>query len=260
MGIGISILGGGSRGNALLVHTPSCGILVDAGFSRKEILRRLDRLKIDAGIIKAILVTHEHGDHIDGCRVLSEHLKAPVYVSARTYEYVVRTRRDQWSQVQVFAPGTSFCCSDFQVAPFAVQHDAVEPVGFVINHDCYRIGIATDLGCINELVKQRLRDCTALVLESNYDQDMLRDSDRAIALKRRIMGRHGHLDNREAVAALPELLTQNTKALFFTHISSDCNRHDLVEKIATSKLHELGRQDIIFNVVLQDEPTATVWL
>jgi len=205
-------------------------------------------------------VTHEHSDHIEGCRVLSEQLGIPVFVSAGTYEYVVRSRGDRWPQVKVFSPGSTFSCGDFLVSPFAVQHDAVEPVGFVISCGGYKVGVATDLGCINELARQRLHDCTALVLESNYDQDLLRESERSLALKRRIMGRHGHLDNRDAMAALPELLTAHTKALFLTHISSECNRPELVAKIAAGKLQELGRQDIIFHVVLQDEPTATVWL
>lgn len=260
MELAVSILGGGSRGNALLVHGNDSGILVDAGFSRKEIIRRLVQLNLDPSLIKIILVTHEHGDHTQGCRVLSDHLRVPVCVSARTYEYLLKDRGEKWERVRIFSPGSTFEYEGFNISPFAVQHDAVEPVGFVLSRNGIKVGIATDLGCVNELVRHRLYDCDVLVLESNYDLDLLRDSERALALKRRIMGRHGHLDNRDAMTALAELVTARTKAIFLTHISSDCNRVELVEKLGRDKLHELGRSDIIFKVVLQDEPTATVWI
>ncbi len=260
MNIGITVLGGGSRGNSLLVQAADKGILIDAGFSRKETLARLEKVNIPPSVIKMILITHEHGDHVKGCRVLSESLQVPVCVSHQTYGYIRGSKGEEWSNVRIFSTGTAFEFEHFTISPFSVQHDAIDPVGFVIGCGEHRIGIATDLGCVNELVKRRLHDCDALILESNYDLDMLRNADRALSLKRRIMGRHGHLDNRDAVAALGELLTPRSRALFLTHISSDCNQRNLVEKLAINKLNEMGRTDIILKVVEQDNPAETVWL
>ena len=260
MKIGVTVLGGGSRGNSLVIHTGDNGILIDAGFSRKETLARLALVNIPPDIIKTILITHEHGDHVKGCRLLSEELGVPVCVSHRTYDYLRGSKGEEWPEVRIFSAGSTFEFGPFAISPFSVQHDAIDPVGFVIGCDGRRIGIATDLGCINELVKLRLRDCDALVLESNYDLDMLRNAERALSLKRRIMGRHGHLDNRDAVAAMEELLTSRSKALFLTHISSECNTRNLVEKLAGNKLHEMGRTDIILKVIEQDNPAATVWV
>jgi len=260
MGTGLTILGGGSRGNSLLIHTDEKGILVDAGFSRKEILRRLVHCGIDPAIIKLILVTHEHGDHTSGCKVLSKHLNIPVCASFKTFEYMRHERQEDWENTRIFSPGSIFDFEGFRIAPFSVQHDAIDPVGFVISYGNYKIGIATDLGCVNELAKRRLHDCDVLVLESNYDLQMLRDADRALSLKHRIMGRHGHLDNTEAADSLPELITARTKAIFLTHISSDCNSPVIVKKIAKDKLNEMQRADIILNVVEQNNPCRTFWL
>jgi len=260
MGIGVTVLGGGSRGNSLLIHTGETGILIDAGFSRKETLARLARVNISPSIIKMILITHEHGDHVKGCRLLSEHLDIPVCVSHRTYDYIRGSKGEEWSNVRIFSAGSTFDFECFTISPFSVQHDAIDPVGFVIEHGDHRIGIATDLGCVNELVKRRLHDCDVLVLESNYDLDLLRNAERALSLKRRIMGRHGHLDNQDAVTVLDELLTSRSRALFLTHISSECNQRNIVEKLAVNKLNEMGRKDIILKVVEQDNPADTVWI
>jgi len=260
MSLGVTVLGGGSQGNSLLIHTGEAGLLVDAGFSRKEILRRLVKTNVDPALVKMILVTHEHGDHTKGCRVLSNHLNVPVCASYRTFEYLRGDRGEKWENTRIFNPGTTFKFEEFSISPFSVQHDSIDPVGFVIETGEYKIGIATDLGCVNELVKRRLNDCDALVIESNYDQVLLRDSNRALSLKRRIMGRHGHLDNRDAMLALPELLTARTRFLFLTHLSSECNDENLVRKLAEDKLHEMQRTDIVLHVVKQHDPLETVWL
>ena len=138
-----------------------------------------------------------------------------------------------------------------------MQHDAVAPVGFVIRRDGLKIGIATDLGNVNMLAMQRLTDCDALVLESNYDFQMLRDSDRQLYLKRRILGRHGHLDNVAACEALGTLLTERTRLLLLAHLSSECNSVDLVRRLFEARLAELGRTDVEFGIIEQDHPLGS---
>ena len=259
MKLGISVLGSGSRGNSILVHDENSGILVDAGFSRKEILSRLEALKIDPSIIKAILITHEHDDHVKGCRVFADSLDLPTYMTNETFRYLQQNNKTG-SRKTIFDPGTSFMIGNFKIEPFTVQHDAVQPVGFVISLDGIRAGIATDLGHMSRLAKARLHGCQAIILEANHDIQMLRDAERPIHLKRRILGRHGHLNNQDAVDAFEEIISETTKFLFMAHISSECNDRKLVRFLAEDKLKKMQRTDILLNVLDQAVPLDTVWI
>ena len=258
MTIGITALGSGSRGNAFVIHSDTGNLLVDAGFSRKDLLARMDKTGVDPNTIDALLLTHEHLDHTRGCRVFCDQFEIPACMSSQTMRYLQqRNKKDLPNLIKDFSPGTLFEVAGFQVSPFAVQHDAIDPVGFVITQGKYKIGMATDLGAVNNLTRQRLADCDILVLESNYDQAMLRDSERRHHLKRRIMGRHGHLNNIDCLEASAELITARTAALFLVHISSECNDYGLVAGLADEKLAELGRKDIFMKVVEQAEPLPT---
>ncbi|MCP3965795.1 MAG: MBL fold metallo-hydrolase [Lentisphaerae bacterium] len=265
MTLGITALGSGSRGNSFVVHSPEGNILIDAGFSRKELIKRMEHTGIDPASIAALLLTHEHEDHSKGCRVFCDQMKIPACMTFGTREYLQKKQDEKKiaklpSSIEVFNPGTPFEIVGLKITPFAVQHDAVDPVGFVIEHGSCRIGFASDLGAVNSLAKLRLTDCDMLVLESNYDQDMLRSSDRQYYLKKRIMGRHGHLNNVDAMEALPTLLSEKTKLLYLVHISSECNCYELVRKLGTETLENIKRNDILFKVVEQDTPIQTVWL
>ena len=264
MNLGITVLGSGSRGNSVLIHTTDTGILVDAGFSRKEILARFAASGLDAGIVKALLITHDHGDHVRGARVLADHLKIPTYVNEKTYKKM-HSRNEIGKQVNIFEAGSDFDIDIFKIHPFAVPHDAMEPVGFTVtvagaSGSSHKIGIATDLGHVNNLVKARMQDCSALILECNHDRHMLRNSDRDISLKQRIGSRFGHLNNDDALAALEELLHEKTRHLFLYHLSDECNCPKLVAESASAKLAEIGRTDINLLVTRQDCPLETVWI
>ncbi len=259
MTIGITALGSGSRGNAFVIHSPDASILIDAGFSRKELLARMAASGVVPEQIRALLVTHEHEDHVRGCRLFSNQFDIPSYMTSRTMDYLEK-RETLSNRVLVFAPGEFFEVAGFRILPFAVQHDAIDPVGFVISKNGRSIALATDLGAVNGLTRQRLYDCDILVLESNYDQEMLRNSQRQLHLKRRIMGRNGHLNNMDTLNALPELITERTSALFLVHVSSECNTYELVRELARQKLHEMRRQDIFLQVVEQSVPVPTYWL
>lgn len=259
MAIGITALGSGSRGNAFVIHSPDASILVDAGFSRKDLLARMAATNVAAEQIKALLLTHEHEDHARGCRLFCNQLDIPAYVTASTMSYLERKAMLS-SRALVFEPGEFFEVAGFRILPFAVQHDAVDPVGFVISKHGRSIALATDLGVVNGLARQRLYDCDILVLESNYDQEMLRNSQRMLHLKRRIMGRNGHLNNLDAIEALPELLSERTAALFLAHVSAECNSYELVREIARQKLHEMRRHDVFLQVVEQSVPFPTYWI
>jgi len=259
MDFGITAIGSGSSGNSFLVHTLTEGILVDAGFSRREILSRLELSGHDAGIIKALLLTHEHGDHVCGARVLADQLGIPTFVTRITAEYLRRTNK-LGQKVHYFEPGNRFGVGAFTVEPFSVPHDALDPVGFIISQGDCRIGLATDLGQLTMLVRQRLQNCQILVLECNHDVAMQRQSARHLHLKRRVLSKHGHMNNDDAMAAVAELLGPATRCLMLAHLSSECNSAELVEKIANQRLAELGRQDILLHIVTQEKAVEPVWL
>ncbi|MDR0931401.1 MAG: MBL fold metallo-hydrolase [Victivallales bacterium] len=255
----LSVLGSGSRGNALVIAGDEGAIIVDMGFSRRELLKRLEQLGIDPGILRVALLTHEHDDHSKGCRVFCNDLRIPLCTTSPTAAYL--RRRDKLpDQVFEFEPGCDFQFAGFEISPFAVQHDAASPVGFVIRRGNCTIGIATDLGDVNALAKQRLCDCNALIIESNYDAKMLRDSDRQLYLKQRILGRHGHLDNMVALEVIGELLTARTSVLMLAHLSRECNNPELVRSLFERKLSQLGRSDLRFEVLRQEQTLGPVEL
>ena len=259
MRFGITALGSGSRGNAILLHTEEGGILVDAGFSRKELIARLAICGLNPGKIKALLISHEHGDHVNGARLFSDDYEIPTYLTAKTGQYLNDLGKLGKKRF-FFETGSVFEVKPFNIRPFAVPHDAVDPVGFVISVDSVKVGIATDLGHMNPLCIQRLRDCDALILECNHDVEMQRKSERGIRLKRRVLGKHGHLSNDDAMNALDSLVTEKTKFVFLVHLSSDCNEHSLVQEIGSRKLADMRRNDILLTVVAQDKPSGTIWI
>jgi phosphoribosyl 1,2-cyclic phosphodiesterase len=258
-GLGFTALGSGSGGNAFVVHTDTEGLLIDAGFSRAAMLARMAAAGIAPGILRALLVTHEHGDHVAGARVLADHLGIPTYVSFKTGS-MLRQCDKLGEAVVCFEPGTAFTVGAFEILPFPVPHDALEPVGFRIQHGEVCVGLASDLGHLSLLVRERLRNCHVLALESNHDEEMQLRSDRHLRHKRRVLGRHGHLSNHDAMEAMEALLGPLTRHLCLVHLSRECNSPDLVREMALRRLAELNRNDIVLDIVTQNEPRPTVWI
>lgn len=259
MKVGITALGSGSSGNAFVIHSHDGAILVDAGFSRKEMLQRMRNTGVAPETVRGVLITHEHDDHVKGCRLLCNELQIPAFVSYRTADYLRKLQKLP-DKVMEFCPGDSFVFAGFNINPFSVQHDAIEPVGFHISKNGRSVAIATDLGVVNTLAQQRLHNSDILVLESNYDRAMLYNSTRQLHLKRRIMGRNGHLDSQDTLDKLPELLSHRTVALFLVHVSGECNSYEQVEQNAVRKLQSLKRDDVYLRVVRQDSAVETFWL
>lgn len=255
----ITVLGSGSSGNSVLFTVGDKGLLIDAGFSRKELLRRLDKVGVSPEVIKAILITHEHTDHVKGARVLANYLDVPTYVTYETGNYLSE-RNKIGDKKTIFESGTSFKFLDFLIQTFNISHDALDPVGFIISYKGINVGYALDTGHLNTLTKCRLRGCDAIILECNYDAELLRNSQRPIRLIRRVASKFGHLSNDEAVSSFDELLTNKTRHLFLGHISGECNKYDLVEDMARSKLDQLEKKDIQFSTMYQDTPKAPLLL
>lgn len=257
--IGVTVLGSGSRGNCLVVHAADGAILVDAGFSAKELRRRLRVAQVDEALIRAVLVSHEHEDHVRGLDVVGRQLDVPVFANRMTVE-AVRDRTGLKASTHVFASGSVFPVGDMSVEPFSIPHDAIDPVGFVIEWQGRRIGIATDLGHVSHLTRNRLRACDLLVVESNHDIAMLRDSRRPWSLKQRVLSRHGHLSNEASMELVREVVCERTRHLVLAHASQECNQYELVERKAVECLSEIGRPDIAPQVARQDDALPTLWL
>ena len=253
---GCTILGSGSLGNATVIHGPKGNLLLDAGFSALQIRRRMEETGIDPASIHAILITHAHTDHTNGCTVFSNHNSIPVYLIPETV--LIMKRRKMPQELKLFDAEKAFPLCGIQIQPFIVSHDT-PAVGFTFSACGKKIGFATDLGYVSESIKKHLEGCDLLVLESNYDTYKLRKSDRSLCLKRRIAGKFGHLGNTQAMEALSDLLAENTKHLVLAHISRECNDYQLVSKLAEARLAELNR-DIAFHVARQDAPLDTIAL
>ncbi len=256
---GLTNLGSGSSGNATVIHTPGGAILVDAGFSGKELCARLNAVSVKPEEIRAVLVTHEHTDHTKGVRIFADTYRIPCYATAIVCRSL-QSRNRIGSQRMVFAAGTPFSLCGITVEPFTVPHDAPETVAFNFLYGKRKISIVTDLGHLAESVKSRLTGADALLLESNHDLKMLAESDRPLRLKRRIMNRYGHLSNKETMEALDDILSDNTRYLLFAHLSSECNDRGIVEAMAEERLDYLARCDIIHRVANASQPTETFWI
>ena len=252
----LGVLGSGSSGNSLvLVDDDGGALLVDDGFSRRETLARLASLRIAPERLVGMLLTHDHTDHSCGCRVFCDTMGLPLYTTSGTANTLLKRGRLP-SKVLTFEPGNRFMVGGFEVCSFAVHHDASEPVGFVVGSAGVRIGVATDLGEVNAVARKNLRDCDALVLESNYDRQMLRESERWPGLKRRIAGVIGHLDNTMTAAALEQLVTERTRLLLLAHISRECNKPEIALSACRDELEHIGRDDIRVVPLAQESPSG----
>ncbi|HJO92337.1 MAG TPA: MBL fold metallo-hydrolase [Victivallales bacterium] len=257
MEINITVLGSGSSGNSVLITYGDFGFLIDAGFSRKELFARLDQCSISPEIIKAIIITHEHGDHVKGARVIADTLDIPTFATYFTSEYLFN-RNKIGKKRNIFQSGSSFKLSDFLIKPFSISHDAIDPVGFVISIKNTSIGYAMDLGYLDTLSKCRLKGCNTLILETNHDVKLLSNSNRPFHLKRRILSNRGHLSNDVSINALEELITEETDKVLLGHISSECNNTELVRTMAEAKLSNIKRKDIDLSLMKQNKPLQPI--
>jgi len=251
--VGLTALGSGSGGNAYVLHSPHGNYMVDAGFSRKELCCRMEKCGIAPESIRAVIISHEHGDHVKGCRVFCNKFNIPAYMAGAVADYLDR-RNELPENVVEFLPGSGFELPGVSVMPFSISHDAKDPVGFKFMVQESKIALATDLGCLEKHIIKHLHNADILVLEANYDLKMLLESDRSNELKHRIRGRGGHLDNRTAAQCLREVLGPRTRSLLLAHISSECNNRELLHSVIEQELAALERTDIQWRLLEQDVP------
>jgi phosphoribosyl 1,2-cyclic phosphodiesterase len=215
--LAVCVLASGSRGNAIFISDGTTGILLDAGLSAFEIKRRLKSRGLSPSDLDAILLSHEHSDHIQSVGVLSRQLKLPIYLSRKIEKKAALGKSVH--EIRPFQCGVPFHIHNLTVHPFSVTHDATDPMGFTIGQNGSRIGIATDLGIVTPRLKDQLKDCHLLILEANHDPKMLLDGPYPWPLKKRIQSNRGHLSNQQSKKLLGELQHRRLQHVILAHLS-----------------------------------------
>jgi phosphoribosyl 1,2-cyclic phosphodiesterase len=274
----LTILGSGSSGNCAYVETPEARVLVDAGFSPRQIRLRLAGIGRTPENLTAILITHEHSDHIAGLLGIADKFHIPVFCNRDTQDATIQSFKDKWSKKtnlaleakdtfkskidwRIFTTGDGFELNDLFIETFSIPHDAQDPVGFLLRTARGNIGFATDLGHTTKLVLDRIRPANTLVLESNHDVKMLQDCPRrAWSLKQRILGRHGHLSNVAAAEAAAQIMSAGLRHLYLAHLSRECNKPELAQHVMAEQLHHIGATHVRLQLAAQDVPCETLEL
>ena len=246
------MLGSGSAGNATLVSYAGARMLLDVGFSYREVSRRLQRIHVDPGMLDAVLITHAHGDHMRGVRLLAKHHGVPVYATAAV--------RDECGAAdwRLLAPDAALELGGLRFIPFEVPHDAAQTLAFRIETPEGAIGYATDVGTLTPALVERFRDCRVLVVESNHATELLRVSPYARSTRERIAGDEGHLSNESLAAFVREHLGASVRCLVLAHLSRVNNLPELAEMTCREALAACGRGDVDVVVARQDRSTPTI--
>lgn len=271
-----TVLGSGSTGNSVLISTEKTNVLVDAGMSAREILRRLGEMGVSPDSLDAVLITHEHSDHAGGLRVLLRSISCPVYISKATEDSYYDTRagglngdsesskrqtalRDRTVEIE---STREFRIGDLDFEPFSVPHDAADNFGFVAKKDGVRVATLMDFGHITDLIKEKLTGCDAIVVESNHSRDMLRAcSVYTWELKQRIMSRTGHLSNEDLGDWLQNDFDGRARHIVLAHLSQRANEPHLARLMAETALQmraPLFRAETKITISHHKQPTGWI--
>jgi phosphoribosyl 1,2-cyclic phosphodiesterase len=246
MGVSVSMLASGSRGNCALVASSTTKILVDAGISCRETCKRMKSLGDDPHSLSAIVITHEHSDHIYGLATLAKKLRIPIFMTGATHQAWARAMRNQngvrpqVEKLERFESGHTFQVGDIAVRPFTIPHDAADPVGFTFRVEGIKVGFATDLGYIPVSVRDHLRGCDVLVVESNHDVEMLRVGPYPWSVKQRVMSRVGHLSNLALADFFTSDYDNGATFVVLAHLSEQNNHPEIARREAEKALATRG--------------------
>ncbi len=241
----LTLLGSGSAGNAALVMTDHCRLLVDGGLSARQLVHRLALCDVRPEQLDGVLLTHEHGDHVCGLEVLCRKFHIPIYCNSLTAEAIRCGPLSAHRNWRLFRTGAEFAICDITVQTFPVPHDAVEPVGYAFHAGRAGLGFITDLGYATKMLVERLRQVHTLVIETNHDEKLLQnDPHRPWPVKQRIQSRHGHLSNAAAAAVIEQLLPGKIERIVLGHLSRDCNSPALAAGAVQAQLEKSCRTDI----------------
>ncbi len=277
MAVRMTVLASGSRGNSTVLSSAKTSILVDAGLSCRETLKRMAKAGEDPLALKGIVITHEHSDHVAGINVLARKLRIPVYMTGATHDAWRKWTRSlgpkrkletengskaRIEQLELFKSGSSFQIGDIEVMPFTIPHDAVDPVGFTFTVEGVKIGICTDIGHMTENVRYYLRGCDGLMIESNHDLEMLRGGPYPWSVKQRVMSAVGHLSNHALAEFFNDGYDGGAAFVMLAHLSENNNHPELARNCAEAALE--SRRNLLhrnaLSLALQDTPTETITL
>lgn len=232
-------LASGSKGNCVYIGSSKTKILIDAGLSAKATQERLAQIGVDIADIDAVIVSHEHSDHIAGIKGLAQKYSLPILANSETAKAVVE-QLGFCPKFKIFSTGETFTFGDITIHPFSVQHDTLDPVMFTVFIDQLKIGVCTDLGFATTLVQHQLQNCDYLYIESNHEPEMVHASPRPPFLKQRILGRSGHLSNRDCGSLLCKIAHPNLKHVHLAHLSKECNAPQKAMQVVTETLSAEG--------------------
>ena len=241
MELRFSPLFSGSSGNATYVGCDDAHILVDAGLSGTRVTQELQRVGVNPAMLNAILVTHEHSDHIKGIGILSRKFDLPVYATEGTWrEMYNKVGSIASKNMRIFEPGQDFFVGSIDVTPFATPHDAGQPVGYTFETGGIKLSVATDLGSVRDSWLKYILGSDAVILESNFDPGMLQTGPYPYDLKKRIMGKHGHLSNDAAGEVAVELARHGATQIILGHLSKENNYPELALQCTRLALKQAG--------------------
>ncbi len=256
-------MGSGSSGNALYIESGATGVLVDAGLSAKETARRMTEAGIDPSRLSAIVVTHEHSDHVKGVRVMSKTTAAPVFISDATRaECRFPGEREDIHWGETISSSQPFQIGSLDFHPFTIPHDGIDTFAFTVESERVKVAVVTDLGYITKLVAEKLRGSDLIIIESNHDRDMLKVGPYPWPLKQRIASNTGHLSNDETARWIREDFDGRAAYLVLAHLSRQCNHPELARVTALQALDAHGSlfyPDAERRVKIAHQDRATEW-
>lgn len=252
-----SVLGSGSRGNSVYIESGKTGILIDAGFSGREIETRLKSIGRELSNVRALCITHEHYDHIQGAGVLSRKCKIPTYLNGGTFS-AGEKRMGKLFDLKEFETGDILDIGDLQVRSFRISHDTADPVGYVVSDGKRSIGYCTDTGKVSYLIAKRLAECNGLILEFNHNLKMLKNGPYPLPLQQRVRSSRGHLSNEDAAVFLAGLIGDHLRMAVLAHLSETNNTPKLAREAAIHCVKEWGDTSLI--IASQEKATTLLKL
>ena len=251
----ISILGSGSAGNSTFVEVEDYKILVDAGFSCKKTEEKLEKIGKSLADVSAILITHEHSDHINGAGIIARKYDIPLYITPESYRVGAEKLGAIDKSLLNFIDGDFILDDKIKVSPFDVMHDAERTIGFKLETQLNKkLAISTDIGHVTNVVREFFKDVDAMVIESNYDFNMLMNCNYPWNLKERVKSRNGHLSNNDCARFIKEMYTDKLKKIFLAHVSKDSNTPKLIQETLEDEFMGMLRKPS-YEITSQDNVT-----
>lgn len=251
----ISVLGSGSAGNSTFIEIDGYKLLIDAGFSCKKTEEKLEQIGKKLSDISAILLTHEHSDHINGAGIIARKYDIPLFITPESYEAGLLKLGQLNKNLVNFIDGDFILDNKVKITPFDVMHDAVRTIGFRLeNQSNQKIAVSTDVGYIDNIVREHFKDVDAMVIESNYDYNMLMNCSYPWNLKARVKSRNGHLSNNDCARFIKEMYTDKLKKVYLAHISKDSNNPNIIRETLNDEFLKTTNR-FNYEITSQDDVT-----